>query len=226
MTEASAEGCRLRPTVWRFFVASPLAELTEVFCSESCGERNSKHSSMPWPVFADRRKICIPGRTACMAVRAAFQSNSTASASSVLVTSATSAPLKIVGCFSGLSSPSVTDIYTRPRFSPDHRRTDSIARLQLGKSRFQEGRFSRTRTRTRNEAHHKHTCGSEFLAQSAAVRSPEVYRANLDAATLRFFHDSVHLCPSQSMGSRLRSPCRFYTPLLRRLRDAGFGRGF
>jgi hypothetical protein len=28
--------------------------------------------------------------------------------------------------------------------------------------------------------------------RARAVRSPEVYRANLDAATLRFFHDSVH----------------------------------
>lgn len=65
-----------------------------------------------------------------------------------------------------LSSPtSIPDQDSRP----DHRRTDSIARLQLGKSRFQEGRFSRTRTRTRTriEAHHKHTCGSGFLAQSA-----------------------------------------------------------
>jgi hypothetical protein len=73
---------------------------------------------MPSPVFAERRKICIPGRTDWMLVRAASQSNSTAAASSFLLMTATSALLKIVGYFSGLSSPSVTDISTSRRFSP------------------------------------------------------------------------------------------------------------
>jgi hypothetical protein len=73
---------------------------------------------MPSPVLAERGKICIPGRTDSMLFRAAFQSNSTAAESSFFVITATSALLKIVGYFCGLSSPSVTDIKTSRRFSP------------------------------------------------------------------------------------------------------------
>ena len=73
---------------------------------------------MPWPVFADTRSTGIPGRTAWMLAFAAFQSNSTASARSTLVTTATSELLKMVGYFSGLSSPSVTESKTSRRFSP------------------------------------------------------------------------------------------------------------
>jgi hypothetical protein len=51
----------------------------------------------------------MPGLTRRMSLTAAVKSNSTASAKSIFVTTATSAELKIVGYFSGLSSPSVTD---------------------------------------------------------------------------------------------------------------------
>ena len=56
----------------------------------------------------------MPGRTACMLSYAVFQLNSTATAKSTLVTTATSALLKMVGYLSGLSSPSVTDFLVPP----------------------------------------------------------------------------------------------------------------
>src|SRR5207237_3278016 len=71
--------------------------------------RNCSHSSIPCPVFADTSKTGIPGRTDWMLRCAAAASNSTAAARSILVMRATSAVLKIVGYFSGLSSPSVTE---------------------------------------------------------------------------------------------------------------------
>ncbi len=55
----------------------------------------------------------MPGRTDSMLRFAAAPSNSTAAARSILVITATSALLKMVGYFSGLSSPSVTDMSTR-----------------------------------------------------------------------------------------------------------------
>jgi CheY-like chemotaxis protein len=80
--------------------------------------RNSRNLSIPSPVFADNLKISIPGRTAWMLHLAAASSNSTAAPRSDLVMTATSAPLKIVGYFRGLSSPSVTEISTKRKSSP------------------------------------------------------------------------------------------------------------
>jgi hypothetical protein len=53
-----------------------------------------------------------------MLARAAASSNSTAVARSILVMTATSALLNIVGYFSGLSSPSLTESSTRRKSSP------------------------------------------------------------------------------------------------------------
>ena len=53
-----------------------------------------------------------------MLARTASSSNSTAVARSIFVTMATSALLKMVGYFKGLSSPSVTESRTRRRLSP------------------------------------------------------------------------------------------------------------
>src|SRR5208282_1354295 len=80
--------------------------------------KNSRYSSIAAPDFAETLRIVMPGRTVSMLRMAAPRSNSTAAARSIFVRTATSALLKIVGYFSGLSSPSVTDIRTSRMFSP------------------------------------------------------------------------------------------------------------
>ena len=71
----------------------------------------------------------MPGRTASMLAAAALQSNSQATARSFFVTTATSAVLKMVGYFSGLSSPSVTDKQHDSKMLAEivRRRTDQVA---------------------------------------------------------------------------------------------------
>jgi hypothetical protein len=73
---------------------------------------------MPSPVFAETSKTFIPGRTLWMLRCAVSRSKSAASAISILVSRATSAVLKIVRYFNGLSSPSVVDRRTKRRSSP------------------------------------------------------------------------------------------------------------
>src|SRR5215469_1426497 len=55
--------------------------------------RKSMNSFIPRPVFAETRSTCIPGRTAWMFASAVGSSKSTASAKSILVSTATSALL-------------------------------------------------------------------------------------------------------------------------------------
>ena len=67
---------------------------------------------MPPSDFAAASRTVIPGRTACMLQFAAAALNSTAAAKSILVITATSALLNMVGCFAGSSFPYVTVIRT------------------------------------------------------------------------------------------------------------------
>ena len=99
----------------------PSANYNETFISRGPAlrkPRKSMNSFIPRPVFADTRSTCIPGRTAWIFASAVGSSKSTACERSILVSTATSALLKIVGYFRGLSSPSVTDVSTRRKFSP------------------------------------------------------------------------------------------------------------
>src|SRR5258708_35383885 len=80
--------------------------------------KKSSHSGIPIPVLLETLRIFIPGLTRWMLASVAAASNSTASAKSILVITAISAVLKMVGYFSGLSSPSVTERSTRRRSSP------------------------------------------------------------------------------------------------------------
>jgi len=82
-----------------------------------CKPRKSMNSFIPNAVFADTQSTCIPGRTAWMSASAVGSWNSTACDISILVSTVTSALLKIVGYLSGLSSHSVTDVSTRGKFS-------------------------------------------------------------------------------------------------------------
>ena len=84
-----------------------------LYRNERLGERG-----LGGPPFAGEGENGYSGRTARMFRAAASGSNSTAAARSILVMMAASAVLKMVGYFSGLSSPSVTESRTTRRFSP------------------------------------------------------------------------------------------------------------
>lgn len=63
--------------------------------------RNARNSSIPCPVLAETSITFIPGRTDSMLASAAARSKPTTSAMSILVMTAMSAVLKMVGYFSG-----------------------------------------------------------------------------------------------------------------------------
>jgi len=72
---------------------------------------------MPSPVLANRLETSMSGRTSWI-FRPAAPSHSTASARSDFVIMVASALLNVVGCFTGLSSPAVTESSRKRKSSP------------------------------------------------------------------------------------------------------------
>src|SRR6185312_15859113 len=105
-----------RPTIW-VFQCSSRPHYTAV-ASLWSDNRKFSNCSTPWPERAETWKTGIPGRTAQIFFRSVSRSNPRASVRSTLVITATSAVLKMVGYFSGLSSPSVVETSTRRKCSP------------------------------------------------------------------------------------------------------------
>src|SRR6185295_9498711 len=76
------------------------------------------HVAIPSPVRAEVSCTSIPGRTSLRLCSASSRAKPVAAARSILVISTRSAPLKMVGYLSGLTTPAVTERSTARRSSP------------------------------------------------------------------------------------------------------------